>query len=89
MSWSSSKRLLERFHVCPLLFRERMGAASALGRGNLRTARPVYRYIFSCPGQAQALVGCLGRCWLFDFLPRSVHAGAMCVYSAFIQTFDD
>ncbi|CAN0025142.1 unnamed protein product, partial [Ectocarpus sp. 6 AP-2014] len=52
---SSNKRLLERFHVCPLLFRERMGATSAVGRGNLPTTRPVYRYIFLCPGQAQVL----------------------------------
>lgn len=32
-----------------------MGAGS-LGRGAQPTKRPVYRYIFSCPGQAQALV---------------------------------
>ncbi|CAN0184392.1 unnamed protein product, partial [Scytosiphon promiscuus] len=52
---SSSKRLLERFHVCPLLFRERMGAVTPAGRGFLTTPRPVYRYIFLCPGQAQVL----------------------------------
>ena len=48
---SSSQKLLERFHVCPLLSRERMGAAC-----HLPTARPVYRYIFLCPGRAEALV---------------------------------
>ncbi|CAM9704645.1 unnamed protein product, partial [Ectocarpus fasciculatus] len=53
---SDSGRLLERFHVCPLLFREKMGAASTFGRGYLPTSRPVYRYIFLCPGQAQNLV---------------------------------
>eukprot|EP00752_Nemacystus_decipiens_P001683 g1633.t1 len=52
---SSSKKLLERFHVCPLLFREKLGAGS-LGRGARSTKRPVYRYVFSCPGQAKALV---------------------------------
>ncbi|CBJ27734.1 peroxidase [Ectocarpus siliculosus] len=52
--WGSSTDLLERFQVCPLLFRERMGAASAVGRGHLPSKRPVYRYIFSCPAKAQA-----------------------------------
>ncbi|CAB1101232.1 unnamed protein product [Ectocarpus sp. CCAP 1310/34] len=50
----SRTNLLERFQVCPLLFRERMGAASAVGRGHLPSKRPVYRYIFSCPAKAQA-----------------------------------
>ncbi|CAM9831972.1 unnamed protein product [Ectocarpus sp. 4 AP-2014] len=50
----SSTDLLERFQVCPLLFRQRMGAASAVGRGHLPSKRPVYRYIFSCPANAQA-----------------------------------
>lgn len=53
---TGSKRLLEQFHVCPLLFREKMGVSSDIGRGDLPTTRPVYKYIFSCPGQAQALV---------------------------------
>ncbi|CAN0199094.1 unnamed protein product, partial [Ectocarpus sp. 12 AP-2014] len=54
-TWSS-KKLLQRFHVCPLLFREKMGTDSPIGRGQLFTKRPTYRYVFSCPGQAQALV---------------------------------
>ncbi len=58
------------FHVCPLLFRERMdpgagvgGSGSGGGGGENRSSqlRPVYRYIFSCPGQAQALVRELSR----------------------------
>ena len=53
---ASSKRLLEQFHVCPLLFREKMGVSSGIGRGDLPTSRPVYKYIFSCPGQAQSIV---------------------------------
>ncbi|CAM9319898.1 unnamed protein product [Pylaiella littoralis] len=54
-AWSS-KKALERYHVCPLLFREKMGTETPLGRGQLPTKRPVYRYVFSCPGQAQVLV---------------------------------
>lgn len=55
-AWSSQK-LLEWFHVCPLLFRERMEGSSVAERGQVPSSdRPVYRYIFSCPGLAQALV---------------------------------
>ena len=55
---SSSKKLLERFHVCPLLFREKMTAAgSAVKSKSSAATHPVYRYIFLCPGQAQLLVG--------------------------------
>ncbi|CAB1104356.1 unnamed protein product [Ectocarpus sp. CCAP 1310/34] len=54
-STSDSGRSLDRFHVCPLLFREMMGAVSAFGRGYLPTSRPVYRYMFLCPGRAQIL----------------------------------
>lgn len=54
--WGSNKDLLERFQVCPLLFRQRMGAAGTAGSGHLPSKRPVYRYIFSCPGKAQAQV---------------------------------
>lgn len=49
--------LLQRFQVCPFMFRERMGATSAVGRGHLPSKRPVYRYVFSCPGKAHAQVG--------------------------------
>lgn len=55
-SSSSNKKLLQRFHVCPLLFREKMGDSSTTFRGRASTVRPVYRYVFLCPGQAQALV---------------------------------
>lgn len=54
-AWSS-KRLMESFHVCPLLFREKMETSSGVNPDHTRSKRPVYRYIFSCPGQAQALV---------------------------------
>lgn len=61
-----SSKKLHQFHVCPLLFREKMGPDGEIGGGNggRRDAlpnqlRPVYRYIFSCPGQAQALVSLL------------------------------
>eukprot|EP00904_Undaria_pinnatifida_P011027 jgi/Undpi1/7054/HiC_scaffold_21.g09528.m1 len=47
--------LFERFHVCPLLFREKMLPSSRAGPIDSPTERPVYRYIFSCPGQAQAM----------------------------------
>lgn len=55
-SMSSNRALLERFHVCPLLFRERLGVSGAGDNGDVLTARPVYRYVFQCPGSAQALV---------------------------------
>lgn len=54
-AWSS-KRVMESFHVCPLIFREKMETAGGVDPRNARSKRPVYRYIFSCPGQAQALV---------------------------------
>eukprot|EP00752_Nemacystus_decipiens_P002581 g2416.t2 len=62
---SSSKKLLERFHVCPLLFREKMvAAAPALKSKSSAAARPVYRYIFLCPGQAQLLAQAItGVCY--------------------------
>ena len=66
--WNSSARgranLFERFHVCPLLFREKMLPSSRAGPIDSPTERPVYRYIFSCPGQAQAMVR-LSCCMLF------------------------
>ncbi|CAM9873857.1 unnamed protein product [Ectocarpus sp. 6 AP-2014] len=62
-STSDSGRSLERFHVCPLLFRKSMvGAVSSFGRGYLPTSRPEYRYIFLCPGQAQILMRYCSRC---------------------------
>lgn len=45
--------------MSPLLFRERMGTTGTggvVGKGDARAPRPVYRYIFLCPGQAQTLV---------------------------------
>ncbi|CAN0339329.1 unnamed protein product [Pylaiella littoralis] len=39
---------LERFHVCPFLFREQMSKA-----GN---KRPVFKYVFSCPGMSSLMV---------------------------------
>lgn len=53
---SNNRALLERFHVCPLLFRERLGVSDSGDNGDVLTARPVYRYVFQCPGSAQALV---------------------------------
>ena len=38
---------LDLFHVCPLLLHEMMGGG---------TGRPVYKFVFSCPGKAGALV---------------------------------
>lgn len=72
-SSSSSVKQLQMFHVCPLLFRERMdpgadvggsgsGSGGRAGENWSSQLRPVYRYIFSCPGSAQALVRELG--WL-------------------------
>ncbi|CAM9534507.1 unnamed protein product [Ascophyllum nodosum] len=56
----SSKRLLERFHVCPLLLREKIGGSTS----STPNSRPVYRYIFQCPGQAKALVEAItGVCY--------------------------
>ncbi|CAM9875878.1 unnamed protein product [Sphacelaria rigidula] len=46
-----TRLLLERFHVCPLLFRERMGPTV-----DKKQARPVYKYVFTCPGKAEILV---------------------------------
>ncbi|CAM9611990.1 unnamed protein product, partial [Ascophyllum nodosum] len=61
-SWSTSRSLLERFHVCPLLFRERLEGSVG---DNLPSDRPVYRYIFQCPGPAQALVQAItGVCYV-------------------------
>ena len=42
--------------MCPLLFREKMLPFGRVGPSDSKIKRPVYRYIFSCPGQAQALV---------------------------------
>jgi len=53
--------VLERFHVCPLLFREKMEGVSSVGRGRASAKRPVYRYVFTCPGPAQAMVSCWRR----------------------------
>lgn len=36
------------FHVCPLLLRHRMDGGAD---------RAVYKYVFSCPGEAQIMVG--------------------------------
>lgn len=55
-TWSG-RHLLEMFHVCPLLFRQKMESPSGTSpSSDSPSARPVYRYIFSCPGEAQALV---------------------------------
>ena len=43
--------------MCPLLFREKMAATGpSVKSKSSAAARPVYRYIFLCPGQAQVLV---------------------------------
>ena len=70
----SGRNLLELFHVCPLLFREKMEASCrpSLG-GPPNTRRSVYRYVFCCPGEAQALVSVyrgLWREWAFE---RQLH----------------
>eukprot|EP00904_Undaria_pinnatifida_P011028 jgi/Undpi1/7055/HiC_scaffold_21.g09529.m1 len=63
-AWGGTK-LLERFHVCPLLFREMMLPSGRVGTSDSQIKRPVYRYIFSCPGQAQALVEAItGVCYV-------------------------
>ncbi|CAM9823746.1 unnamed protein product, partial [Discosporangium mesarthrocarpum] len=50
----SERRMLDLFHVCPLLTRFRLD----------RSKRPVYSYIFRCPGQAQSLVQAItGICY--------------------------
>ena len=54
-TWSS-KKVLERFDVCRLLFREKIEPASGVATKSVAAKRPMYRYIFTCPGQAQALV---------------------------------
>lgn len=41
------KSVLQRFNVCPLLLVQRMDKGSS---------RPVYKFVFSCPGNTQALV---------------------------------
>ena len=43
------KLVLERYHVCPFVLRERLD-------GDKDSSRPIYRYVFSCPGEAAALV---------------------------------
>lgn len=48
--------VLERFHVCPFLLRQRMVSAA-------KSDRPVYRYVFACPGEAEVLVRC---CIIFN-----------------------
>lgn len=42
-----NKNLLDFFHVCPLLVHQKMGDG-----GN----RPVYKFVFACPGRAAAMV---------------------------------
>lgn len=41
---------LDFFHVCPLLVHEKM----CDGNG-----RAVHKFVFACPGKAQALVSCI------------------------------
>ena len=41
------KNLLDFFHVCPLVLHEKMGEGGG---------RPVYKFVFACPGRARALV---------------------------------
>lgn len=41
------KNALDFFHVCPLLMHEKMGDSAG---------RPVYKFVFACPGRAGALV---------------------------------
>lgn len=41
------KNALDFFHVCPLLMHEKMGDGAG---------RPVYKFVFACPGRARALV---------------------------------
>eukprot|EP00904_Undaria_pinnatifida_P011388 jgi/Undpi1/737/HiC_scaffold_10.g04201.m1 len=44
------KNQLDLFHVCPLLMHENMGDEAA---------RPVYKFVFACPGRAAALVSAM------------------------------
>lgn len=41
--------ILERFHVCPFVLRERLDNGS-------QDDRAVYRYVFACPGESEILV---------------------------------
>ena len=41
------KNVLDFFHVCPLLLHEKMGDGGD---------RPVYKFVFACPGRAAAMV---------------------------------
>lgn len=41
------QNVLDFFHVCPLLLHEKMGDGGD---------RPVYKFVFACPGRAAALV---------------------------------
>ncbi|CAM9152625.1 unnamed protein product [Ectocarpus sp. 12 AP-2014] len=89
-STSDSGRSLERFHVCPLLFRERMGAVSSFGRGYLPTSRPVYRYIFLCPGQAQILAQSItGVCYFNMRAQEKGHGVVQRSYNAYAVRVQD
>lgn len=43
------KFILDRYHVCRFVMRERLD-------NDPDSLRPVYRYVFACPGEAAALV---------------------------------
>ncbi|CAM9298493.1 unnamed protein product [Ectocarpus sp. 4 AP-2014] len=89
-STSDSRRSLERFHVCPLLFRERMGAVSSFGRGYLPTSRPVYRYIFLCPGQAEILAQSItGVCYFNMRAQEKGHGLVQRSYNAYAVRVQD
>ncbi|CAM9558139.1 unnamed protein product [Pylaiella littoralis] len=75
-NWSS-KHVLERYHVCPLLFREKMTPETPVGGGQPTTKRPVYRYVFSCPGQAQALVEAINGVCHFNVRAQATGKGVI------------
>lgn len=47
--------VFERFHICPFVMRERMDT-------DPDARRPVYRYVFLCSGEAEALVSATAQC---------------------------
>lgn len=50
----ATKNPLDFFYVCPLMLHERITVGDDGGR-------PVYRFVFSCPGKAGALVRAVGN----------------------------
>ncbi|CAM9198778.1 unnamed protein product [Choristocarpus tenellus] len=71
---TSNKRILNLFHICPLLMRVRVDKSN----------RPVYSYIFSCPGKAQALVEAVrGVCYFNMRITRASGQVVQRSYNAF------